>query len=212
MSDSLVDKRLRYIQRQRALAAGSDRFAGVEPQGSGPLNRHGMPKLPIGQREVQNWPVLDLGDVPNVPTSAWRLDVGGQCEHPFTLTWEEFMALPQVEDDSDGWKIGFNVVHKNELYGVLFAILFTQTPDRQAKFAEICTSAGIPLALLVLPFVFALIPLLFFPIQLAEREADETSAALKALVSLSAFFQKVSIFLFAHVILRILWVLSAATA
>jgi hypothetical protein len=87
--------------------------------------------------------------------------------------------------------------------------MFTQAPDRQAKFVEVCTSAGIPLALLVLPFVFALIPLLFFPIQLAQREADETSAALKALVALSAFFQKVSIFLFAHAVLRILWALSA---
>lgn len=95
-------------------------------------------------------------------------------------------------------------------YGVLFAILFTQAPDRQAKFVEVCASAGIPLTLLVLPFVFALVPLLFFPIQLARREADETSAALKALVALSAFFQKVSIFLFAHVILRILSALSVS--
>ena len=31
-------------------------------QGSGPQNRDGMPKLPVGQREVRNWPVLDLGD------------------------------------------------------------------------------------------------------------------------------------------------------
>ncbi len=95
-------------------------------------------------------------------------------------------------------------------YGVLFAILFTQSAERQAAFVGVCQSAGIPLPLLVLPFIFALVPLLFFPIQLAQREADEASSSLTALVSLSAFFQKVSIFLFAHIILRILDALSNA--
>ena len=37
------------------------------PEGRGPPNRHGMPKLPVGQHEVKNWPVLDLGEQPDVP-------------------------------------------------------------------------------------------------------------------------------------------------
>ena len=63
--NSLVAKRLRYLERQRQLHA--DRVnvspAGRTPEGSGPANRHGMPKLPVGQRQVPNWPVLDLGVV-----------------------------------------------------------------------------------------------------------------------------------------------------
>lgn len=65
------------------------------------MNRHGMPVLPTGQRAVPNWPVLDLGDTPEVPLDEWRLDVGGRCEHPLSLTWTDFLALPQVDDVSD---------------------------------------------------------------------------------------------------------------
>jgi DMSO/TMAO reductase YedYZ molybdopterin-dependent catalytic subunit len=100
--DSLVEKRLRYIERQRALrGAAPAAFARQEPRGSGPANRHGMPKLPIGQRPVPNWPVLDLGDVPEISLDAWRLEVRGLCEHPLSLTWQDFLDLPQVEDTSD---------------------------------------------------------------------------------------------------------------
>jgi DMSO/TMAO reductase YedYZ molybdopterin-dependent catalytic subunit len=102
MAESLVDKRLRYIQRQRALrAATPEAFAHIQPSGTGPANRHGRPKLPVGQHQVKNWPVLDLGDLPDVPVDAWRLEVGGLCENLVTLDWTAFMALPQVEDLSD---------------------------------------------------------------------------------------------------------------
>jgi DMSO/TMAO reductase YedYZ molybdopterin-dependent catalytic subunit len=101
MSD-LVAKRLRYIERQRELrrhvpASSPDQ----PPMGSGPLNRDGMPRLPIGQHEVRNWPVLDLGDTPDIALDAWRLEVGGLVENPVTLTWAHLMALPQVDDVSD---------------------------------------------------------------------------------------------------------------
>lgn len=80
----LVAKRLRYIQRQRELHAErvNVAFEGRAPEGSGPANRHGMPKLPVGQRQVPNWPVLDLGDSPRIATEAWRLEVGGHCDNP----------------------------------------------------------------------------------------------------------------------------------
>jgi DMSO/TMAO reductase YedYZ molybdopterin-dependent catalytic subunit len=102
MSDALVQKRLRYIDRQRALRASTpEAFAHASPAGTGPTNRHGMPKLPVGQHEVRNWPVLDLGDTPTVSTADWVLEVSGLCENPLRLTWDDFMALPQVEDVSD---------------------------------------------------------------------------------------------------------------
>ncbi|MGE5245358.1 MAG: molybdopterin-dependent oxidoreductase [Betaproteobacteria bacterium] len=105
MSDhpDLVQRRVRYIERQKRLdtSAVDVKFQGQPPQGTGPRNRHGMPRLPVGQHEVKNWPVLDLGEQPQVPPDAWRLEVGGLVEHPFTLNWDEFLALPQVEQVSD---------------------------------------------------------------------------------------------------------------
>src|SRR4051812_7006429 len=86
-------------------------FTGKSPIGTGPENRHGMPKLPVGQRETQgHWPVLDLGTVPEIPPAEWRLTIGGLVDMPHTYTWEEFLALPQTENASDfhcvtGWSM-----------------------------------------------------------------------------------------------------------
>ena len=102
MKDSIVERRLRYIERQQKLGHGVNvQFDGLAPQGSGPANRHGLPSLPIDQHVVHNWPVLDLGDVPNVALSEWRLEIAGLVENPLTLTWEAFLELPQVDDVSD---------------------------------------------------------------------------------------------------------------
>ena len=59
-------------------------------------------RLPPGQKEVKNWPVLDLGVQPNiVPPRKWKLDIGGLVENPVTWSLEEFMAQPQEEFVSD---------------------------------------------------------------------------------------------------------------
>ena len=71
------------------------------PQGEGPLNRDGNPNQPPGQRIVTNWPVLDLGFQPKIDEEDWSLTVSGLVENPKMFSWEEFMALPQVEDVSD---------------------------------------------------------------------------------------------------------------
>ena len=100
----LVERRLRYLERQKAMLddqRGRSPETPRRPQGSGPTNRHGMPRLPVGQHAVTNWPVLDLGECPQVPLDTWRLEVGGLVENPFSLSWDEFLALPQVEDVSD---------------------------------------------------------------------------------------------------------------
>jgi DMSO/TMAO reductase YedYZ molybdopterin-dependent catalytic subunit len=58
-------------------------------------------RLPPGQRLVTNWPVLDLGVQPHVPTASWRLEVDGAVTTPLSLDWAGFMSLPQAEDVSD---------------------------------------------------------------------------------------------------------------
>src|SRR6185436_3041594 len=99
----IVERRRRYIQRQIELNRGdvNVRFRGQPPQGTGAPNRHGMPRLPVGQHEVRNWPVLDLGEMPDIDMATWRLDVSGLVENPFTLTWDQLLASPQAQDVSD---------------------------------------------------------------------------------------------------------------
>ena len=63
--------------------------------------REGAGRLPPGQHEVKDFPVLDLGLRPEVPREEWTLYIHGHVEHPVTLTWSEFMNLPQFSDVSD---------------------------------------------------------------------------------------------------------------
>jgi len=72
------------------------KMAGATPAGSRSADR-----LPPGQRQVTNFPVLDLGVQPSIPTDQWSLRLHGQVEQPVTLTWEAFRALPQFRDRSD---------------------------------------------------------------------------------------------------------------
>jgi DMSO/TMAO reductase YedYZ molybdopterin-dependent catalytic subunit len=82
-----------YIARKERWAR---KMAGKEPRAIRSEDR-----LPPGQRSVHNFPVLDLGIHPDVPLAEWRLKIHGHVENPITLTWEEFLALPQFKDVSD---------------------------------------------------------------------------------------------------------------
>jgi len=136
----LVARRLDYIKRQIALDKGVNvRFRGQAPQGSGPANRHGMPRLPVGQHEVKNWPVLDLGEHPDVPLDAWRLDVGGLVDHPFTLTWQDFLALPQLDDVSDFHCVTTWSRYDNHWRGVRFATIAERAVPRPEATHVLCT-------------------------------------------------------------------------
>lgn len=53
-------------------------------------------KLPPGQYEVTDWPVLSYGPTPRVSTDEWRLTIDGEVHSPVTLTWQQYMALPMT--------------------------------------------------------------------------------------------------------------------
>ncbi len=94
--------------RQRFLSRGEPSRDDGLALGSGPPNRHGLPKVPIGQTVTEKWPVLDLGQRPYVRKSQWRLEVTGACANPQTLDFATLKALPRVDDASDlhcvtGW-------------------------------------------------------------------------------------------------------------
>jgi DMSO/TMAO reductase YedYZ molybdopterin-dependent catalytic subunit len=141
VKDDLVARRLKYIERQIRLdkSAVDVEFAGRAPRGSGPKSRDGVSKLPVGQHEVKNWPVLDLGEQPIVRLEEWRLEVGGLIENPFGLTWEQFLALPQVDDMSDFHCVTTWSRFDNHWRGVQFrAIAEMAVPKERARFV-LCT-------------------------------------------------------------------------
>jgi len=58
-------------------------------------------RLPPGQRQVKDWPVLDLGIQPSIAPESWSLDVGGLVEAPLTWSFADLMAQPVFDDVSD---------------------------------------------------------------------------------------------------------------
>ena len=95
-------------------------------------------------------------------------------------------------------------------YGVLLGILFTLDAENRQRFYALLGTAGISTDLLMAPLVVASLGILFIPIRLVRRAEGfstfdpEPSRSLKALLGAAAFFQQASIFMFLHVVLRIL--------
>ncbi|TDB65119.1 sulfite oxidase-like oxidoreductase [Arundinibacter roseus] len=99
--DKIVEARMKLKARFEEKIRRTPSLADQNPQGTGPVNRHGMPQLPVGQFKTEKWPVLDLGYKPDVSKERWRLYIDGEVEQPLVLKWDDFMALPQTEDTSD---------------------------------------------------------------------------------------------------------------
>lgn len=97
----IVASRVKLMERFRERMEATPALADPKPRGSGPPNRHGMPRLPVGQVETKAWPVLDLGVKPDVSLGDWRLVVDGAVERPTTLDWPSFVGLEQATDTSD---------------------------------------------------------------------------------------------------------------
>ena len=68
---------------------------------TGKTSRREHQRLPPGQHLTRDWPVLDLGIVPNVPVHAWRLALFGAIENPVSWDWAAFAKLPQSKFVSD---------------------------------------------------------------------------------------------------------------
>ena len=99
--DKIVEARLKLKARFEEKMMNSPSVSDSKPMGTGEINRHGMPKLPVGQVKTVKWPVLDLGFKPDISHSKWKLTIDGEVENPVVLNWEDFMNLPQTEDVSD---------------------------------------------------------------------------------------------------------------
>lgn len=68
---------------------------------TGTTSRPNETRLPPGQHLTHGWPVLDLGQTPNVTVQNWRLDVAGAVEFATSWTWHDLMSARQVRKVSD---------------------------------------------------------------------------------------------------------------
>ncbi len=65
-------------------------------------------RVPPGQSLTEDWPVLHFGGVPKIDPEGWSLRLFGLVEKERSLSFSEFLALPQVKVFSDvhcvtGW-------------------------------------------------------------------------------------------------------------
>src|SRR5919199_1303582 len=58
-------------------------------------------RLPPGQYLTERFPVLTYGRNPAFDLNTWSLSVWGEVEEPFTLRWDDLLALEQVTITTD---------------------------------------------------------------------------------------------------------------
>ena len=58
-------------------------------------------RIPPGQYLTDKFPVLTHGTTPKVDPERWRFRIFGHVESEFLWTYDEFMALPQIEIRAD---------------------------------------------------------------------------------------------------------------
>lgn len=69
--------------------------------GSGSPDPAVKERIPPGQYLTEKFPVLHYGSVPTVDLATWDFRVYGEVDSPYTLTWEEFRALPRTTLTTD---------------------------------------------------------------------------------------------------------------
>jgi DMSO/TMAO reductase YedYZ molybdopterin-dependent catalytic subunit len=68
---------------------------------TGKTGQRSRDRLPPGQHEVKNWPVLDLGVQPKVERWEWKLAIDGLVAKPIEWSFQDFLAQPQFQSLSD---------------------------------------------------------------------------------------------------------------
>ena len=58
-------------------------------------------RIPPGQYRTEKFPVLHYGSVPHTDLATWDFKVWGEVDAPFTLTWDQFKALPRKTVNTD---------------------------------------------------------------------------------------------------------------
>jgi len=100
-------------------------------------------RLPPGQHLVKDWPVLDLGEHPEVHPEQWTLRVNGLVAVPVLWDWPRFQAAPQVEEVSDIHCVTTWSRYDNRFTGVSTQTLLDAVrPEATARFVLLYASDG----------------------------------------------------------------------
>lgn len=100
-------------------------------------------RLPPGQRVVNDWPVLDLGVVPNLSPKDWAFSVGGMVERPIQWSWEDLLAQPQVTVRCDIHCVTAWSRYDNDFAGVpALHLLDVVRPRQEAAFVMLRSYDG----------------------------------------------------------------------
>jgi len=101
------------------------------------------PRLPPGQLVTEKWPVLHYGLVPSVDVKTWRFEIRGAVESPFSLGWDELLAMPRRETLCDIHCVTRWSRFDNVFEGVPVTTLLQQArPRREASFALVHAEHG----------------------------------------------------------------------
>ncbi|MFM8507099.1 MAG: sulfite oxidase-like oxidoreductase [Actinomycetota bacterium] len=108
-------------------------------------------RLPPGQYLTDRFPVLHVGDVPTYAPGEWNLTITGAVSAPFTINFEQLVALPSVSITTDIHCVTKWSKFDTQWKGVRVRDLFAQAGiDPQATHlmahAEFGYTANLPLA------------------------------------------------------------------
>ena len=91
-------------------------------------------RVPPGQRLVKGWPVLHVGPIPKFNEAEWDFQVDGLVENPYTLSYAELKALPNVTVQADMHCVTGWTTLDNSWTGVSFRTLVERArPKPEAK-------------------------------------------------------------------------------
>ncbi|WP_438752981.1 sulfite oxidase-like oxidoreductase [Pararhizobium sp. O133] len=110
---------------------------------TGRITRAETDRLPPGQHLVKNWPVLDLGQQPQISLADWSLQIVGGVENPVKLDWHAFHQLPQTNTLSDIHCVTTWSRYDNRWQGVsTHDLLDLVTPRPEANFVLLTSYDG----------------------------------------------------------------------
>jgi len=84
----------------------------VPADGAGPVcaadSLQQKTRLPAGQRQTENFPILRIGEIPDLNRSNWVLEIKGEVRNRLKMTWNDFIQMDTVHAISDfhcvtGW-------------------------------------------------------------------------------------------------------------
>lgn len=100
-------------------------------------------RIPPGQHERTDWPVLHYGAVPRIELSQWTFTARGLVEEERSLSYREFQALPRVKVLSDIHCVTTWTILDNMWEGVSTAVIKDLChPHPEARFVIVHAAAG----------------------------------------------------------------------